>query len=75
VATFLKAVLGGLVAVVLMWVIVLVFDMWRFHLINRQRGIGGLGAMAGGWDFLLHLPIVAALLGIAFGLGVYVTTR
>jgi hypothetical protein len=38
-------------------------------------GIEGLGAVAGGWTALIHSPLVAVLLALAFGLGFYLAGR
>ena len=72
---FVRGVFGGLIAVVFTWVIILWVDLWRLREANRQRGITGLGAVAGGWTFLLHMPVVIILLAAAFGLGLYLATR
>ena len=72
---FFKGVLGGLVGVLLTWVLIVALQTWRWHALTKQRGITGLGAMAGGWTLLLHTPAVIVLLTIAFGLGLYLAVR
>lgn len=72
---FVKSVLGGVVAVVLTWVIIIFWFMWRLEAVRRQQGETGLGAVAGGWNYLLHLPSVVILLTAAFGVGLYITAR
>jgi hypothetical protein len=72
---FPKGLLGGLGAAIVMWIIVLCYSVWRLSVVNRKLGIEGLGAVAGGWTYLVHSPIVVALITIAFGLGFYLTTR
>jgi hypothetical protein len=70
-----KGIVGGVIATILMWCIILSFHVWRVNAAARQQGLTGLGAMAGGWTYLLHLPLVLVLLTAAFGLGLYVMTR
>lgn len=72
---FVKSVLGGVAAVVLMWIGILLVDDWRWRSIAKRQGHTGLGAMAGGWTYLLHLPSVIVLLTLAFGAGLYLTAR
>ena len=74
-APFLKGVLGGLVAVILVWVLIVALKTWRWHALTKQQGRTGLGAMAGGSTLLLHTPAVVVLLAIAFGLGLYLAVR
>jgi ABC-type antimicrobial peptide transport system permease subunit len=71
----IKAIGGGLVGVLVGWVAILVADYSRIEIYNRRHGVTGLGATAGGWNFLLQLPIVAILLSAAFGIGFYATVR
>jgi hypothetical protein len=72
---FLKALIIGNIFVVVMWIaIVIVF--WRRSIASaRQAGASGLIATAGGWTELLHRPFVIVLLMLAFGTGIYLTTR
>jgi|HubBroStandDraft_6_1064221.scaffolds.fasta_scaffold1378574_2 hypothetical protein len=72
---FPKGLLGGLGAAIVMWTIVLCYSAWRLSVVKRKLGIEGLGAVAGGWTYLVHSPIVVVLITIAFGLGFYLTTR
>jgi hypothetical protein len=60
---FVKGLLGGAIAVVVMWFGIVAVDMWCWAQISRQRGDTGLGAVAGGWNHLLHMPLVVILLG------------
>ena len=72
---FLKSVLGGIAATVIMWLAVIGTFMWRLEEARKQHGSAGLGAVAGGWSYLLRLPLVAMLLTAAFGVGLYLTAR
>jgi hypothetical protein len=72
---FIRGILGGLVAAVVMWSIVVCFYAWRWHQIMKQQGLTGLTAHAGGWNYLLHLPSVVILLTVAFGIGLYLRVR
>jgi hypothetical protein len=71
----LKSVLGGIAATVIMWLAVIGTAMWRLEAARRQQGITGLGAVAGGWSYLLRLPLVIVLLTASFGVGLYITAR
>jgi hypothetical protein len=51
------------------------FWMWRLSMQRKKLGIEGLGAVAGGWIYLLHSPFVAAGIAAAFGIGFYLTVR
>ena len=70
---FLKSVAGGLVAVIVTWLVIIYVFHWRINLISRQQGIKGFGAVAGSWEMLLHTWWIAALLALAFGIGLYWT--
>ena len=72
---FVKSVLGGVVTVVLAWIVVVTVFMLRAGAARKQQGISGLSATAGGWNYLLQTPFVLLLLTVAFGLGLYVTSR
>ncbi len=72
---FPKALLGGLGMAIVAWIAILCFYMWRSSVDRRRLGIEGLGAVAGGWTFLLHSPIVVGVIGAAFALGFYFTVR
>jgi len=69
---FMKCVVTGLILVLLTWAVV-ILSAWRrsFHDVGR----GELHAMAGGWEASLRSPTIAILLGIAFGLGVFICGR
>jgi hypothetical protein len=69
----IRGITGGVGAVLLMWILVLCFDYWRTS-VSAPR-VRGLVAVAGGWDYLLHRPDVVILLTLAFGVGLYLTSR
>jgi hypothetical protein len=71
---FLRSVLGGLIAVVLTWFTIICVHLWRLQIFTRRQG-EGLGAVAGGWGFLLGMPSTVMLLTAAFGAGLYLTVR
>lgn len=66
----MKAIGGGVIGVLLTWLVILVIDHWI-----RKGQATGLGAVAGGWTFLLQLPIVVLALSAAFGIGLYAVVR
>jgi hypothetical protein len=70
-----KAVFGGIVAVVVMWTVVVFVFTGRVRTATERQGLSGLGAVAGGWTYLLHQPSVILLLTIAFGIGLWLTAR
>jgi len=70
-----KAIFGGLVAVVVTWVIIGVTYEWRTKFIARQHGITGLVAVTSPASSLLHTPLVIVLLTVAFGIGLYLAVR
>ena len=72
---FLKAICGGVLAVICSWVAVLVVHQLRVAAYNKRSGMTGLGATAGGWNYLLQLPTVSLILTIAFGIGLYLTVK
>lgn len=72
---FVKGVLGGICAVLVMWAVVVAAYAWRSAEAARRQGATGLMAQAGGWDYLLHTPWVLVTLTVAFGIGLYVTAR
>ncbi len=72
---FLKAIGGGVLAVICSWVGVLLVNQLRVDAYNKRTGISGLGATAGGWSYLLQLPAVLLILTIAFGVGLYLTVK
>ena len=72
---FIKGLSGALAAVMLTWIGIL-----TWHAVSVQReaakaGVSGLGAEAGGWNYLLRLPTVLFLLTAAFGIGLFLTVR
>lgn len=70
-----KAICAGLGAVLVAWIAILVAYYWRLEAYNRKQGVTGLGAVAGGWDLLLQMPIVAIVLSAAFGICFHLTVR
>jgi hypothetical protein len=75
-AIFPKGVLGGVVAVVVIWLLIGLYSVWRVNEERRKLGLAVHGgAIAGGWGYLAHSPIVIVLLGIAFALGFYMSIR
>jgi len=72
---FLKSVLGGIAAVVAVWIVVVCTFAWRTNAAIRRQGITGLYATAGGWEYLLQKPLVDILLMLAFGVGLLLTAR
>jgi TRAP-type C4-dicarboxylate transport system permease large subunit len=72
---FLKGLSGGLVAVCVTWVVIVFINNWRENMLAKQQGITGLRAVAGGWNYLLQLPLVVILLTVAFGMGLYLTVH
>ena len=75
VALFAKALLGGLVAVVIGWLAIVWLNGWHLSVERKKLGFNGLGAVAGGWSYLLHSPFVSIGVAVAFGLGFYLTVR
>lgn len=69
---FIKALLGGICAVLLTWVVII-----GVHMAMTRDGsrTGELRAVAGGWTHLLHLPLVLVILTVAFGIGLYLASR
>jgi hypothetical protein len=72
---FAKSLLGGVIAAIVMWTIILTAYMQRIHAEMREQKTTGLIAVAGGLSYLLHKPSVALLLTAAFGTGLYITAR
>lgn len=70
-----KSLLGGVIAAVVMWAIILAAYTQRIRAEMREHGAAGLYAVAGGWNYLLQKPAVALLLTAAFGIGLYITAR
>jgi len=69
---FLKSILVGNVAVLVMWVVIAVVYARRFANSGQSPG---LSAVAGGWSHLLHLPLVLILLTVAFGAGLWLVNH
>jgi hypothetical protein len=75
IALFAKAMIGGLLAVAIVWIAIVWFNVWRLSVERKKLGFDGLSAVAGGWTYLLHSPFVSIGVAIAFGLGFYLTVR
>jgi hypothetical protein len=67
----IKGITGGVVAVLVAWAIIVSVYFW----VLRPSSPSGLQAIAGGWNYLLQLPIVVLLLSGAFGAGLFLTVR
>ncbi len=72
---FLKLLFGGVLATTGMWVAIVAIDYWRTISSAKAQGATGLAAVAGGWHYLLQLPTVLLALTVAFGAGLYITSR
>jgi hypothetical protein len=73
VSLLFKAISGGIFCLVVAWVVVLAFHLWRLS--SRIGRTGELGAVSGGWLFLLQSPLVVLILTVAFGVGFYAVVR
>jgi|1185.fasta_scaffold1371011_2 hypothetical protein len=65
-----KGIIGGIVAVLVVWTVTVVV-----YFMGRDVTTTGLGAVAGGWDMLLRSPLIALILTLAFGVGFRIMTR
>jgi len=72
---FLKALFGGFIGVVLTWIIVVTVFAFQMRAARLKHGMTGLAASAGGWTYLLHMPLVLLLLTLSFGTGLYLASR
>ena len=72
---FPKALLGGIAAATIAWLAIIIIAAWREGARARAAGLIGPVAVAGGWNALLHSPVVVILLAAAFGFGIYVAAR
>lgn len=72
---FPKGLLGGLSGAIVMWIAVIFFSQWEVTTRIRRQGVQGPIAVARGWTYLAHTPLVVVLLAVAFGLGFYFATR
>ena len=72
---FLKGILGGIFGMALAWAALLTAFMVRLSSAARRSGARGTFAVAGGWDYLIQLPLTILLLSASFGAGVYLATR
>jgi hypothetical protein len=68
---FPKGLLGGFIAAILMWMVVVSYYNWHATRNVRKMGYDGPVAAAGGWQYLVQVPWVVVLLSVAFGLGFY----
>jgi hypothetical protein len=73
VSLLFKAISGGIFCLLVTWVVVLASHSWRLS--NSINKTGELGAVAGGWLFLLQSPLVLVILTVAFGVGFYTVVR
>jgi hypothetical protein len=69
---FFKGLLGGVAAAFIMWLAIVLTDM---YLTTRSASPKELGAVAGGWTYLIQLPLVVLLLSGAFGAGLLLTVK
>jgi len=69
----LEGYLRRVIAVFVMWFAIIAVHLRRFYIMQRQQG--GLGTIAGGWNYLLGMPPTVLLLTAAFGVGLYLTVR
>lgn len=72
---FPKALAGGVVATIFTWIVIICYSAWRETARHKASGIAELGAVSGGWNALLHSPLVLLSLSIAFALGLYLGSR
>lgn len=75
VVLFVKSILGGVAALLLVWVAILASAMWRLKIYSAKQGLQGLSATADGWTMLMRSPSVILLLAAAFGVGFYLVAR
>lgn len=68
---FPKGLLGGLIAAIGMWMVVVFYYNRHATRSVRKLGYEGPVATAGGWQYLVQVPWVVVLLSVAFGLGFY----
>ena len=72
---FAKSLMSGVAAVIAMWVAIVVFwSVWRFYVLKKQFP-DEVVSVAGGYDMLIHTPLVWTLLTLAFWLGLYLFIR
>jgi hypothetical protein len=73
---FTKCLLSGIVTVLLIWFVSIIVYATRAPTAAKAgAGQGGPVAIAGGWEYLLHKPLIVTLLTVAFGVGFYLCTR
>jgi hypothetical protein len=75
VSLLIKALSGALAAVLIAWTGILTWHAVSVQHEASRAGASGLGAEAGGWNYLLQLPAVLLLLTAAFGIGLFLTVR
>lgn len=73
--TFVKCLLSGIAAVLMVWFVCLLIFAMRMQAIARAGSLSGPVAVAGGWNYLLHKPLVVTLLMLAFGVGFYLCAQ
>ncbi len=69
----IKALSGALVTVLIAWIGILTWHAHSIQSYKNRTGVAGLVAEAGGWNYLLQLPMVLFLLTAAFGIGLFFT--
>ena len=67
---FLKVLFGGVIATAIAWSFVVAINLRSMRVPHQ-----GLVAVAGGWSYLLQQPRVLLVLTVAFGMGMFVTSR
>ena len=72
---FVKGLFGGVLAVTLTWIVVVFVFYWSRMRAIRAQGVTGPVAIVGGWNHLLHMPVILILLTVAFGFGLYLLSR
>ena len=72
---FVKAMLFANASVVVLWTLTVLLSFWRTQYELQPRGMHSLGAVAGGWTYLLQKPTIVVLLSVSFGVGLYLGTR
>ena len=72
---FLKCLFGGIAAVTLTWVLIVFLATWRAFRALPAVEPQPLRAVAGGWQYLMQLPWVLALLTVSFGVGLWLTSH
>ena len=72
---FVRCLACGIFAVLVAWFISIVFFGIQTTATAKGQGPAGLTAVAGGWEYILHKPLVVILLTVAFGVGFFLCAR